>query len=183
MIRVIDRGGLVAGFLVLGLGLALIAGAGLTAPVPPDKMPEPVATTFKSAFPNGTIDKLDAEAEEGVTVYDFEFHAGDKEKEADIAADGTMMESTLVVTQKDFSPAAMKTIQATAKGAKIGRCEWMKTYYEPKEGKLVKLAKPMVKYAAEMTKADKKAEVIVSETGKVVEAPEWVPIEPAKAGK
>jgi len=176
MTRVIGRGGLVAAF----LGLVLIAGAVSSAPFAPDKLPEPVATTFKTMFPNGTIDKLDAEEEDGVMVYDFEFRAGEREKEADIAADGTMMESTLVITQKEIPPAAMKGIQAAAKGAKLGRCEWIETGYEPKAGKLVHLDKPMIKYAAEMTKNDKKAEVIVSESGKVVEAPEWVPIAPAK---
>ena len=176
MARLNGRGGLVA---VL-LGLALVAGAARSAPFPPDKLPEPVATTFKTMFPNGTIEKLDAEEEDGVMVYDFEFRAGDRQKETDIAADGTMMESTLVITQKEIPPAAMKGIQAAAKGAKLGRCEWMETRYEPKDGKLVLLEKPMIKYAAEMTKNGKKAEVIVSESGKVVEAPEWVAIEPAK---
>ena len=177
MKRVIERGGWVA----VVLGLVLVAGSVRSAPFAPDKLPEPVATTFKTMFPNGTIDKLDAEEEEGVMIYDFEFHAGGREKEADIAGDGTMVESTLVITQKDIPPAAMKTIQAAAKGAKLGRCEWMETYYELKEGKVIKMDKPMIKYAAEMTKNGKKAEVIVATDGKVVEKPEWVPIAPTKA--
>src|SRR5262249_19222065 len=111
---VVVRGGWVA----VVLGLVLVAGSVRSAPFPQDKLPEPVATTFKTMFPNGTIDKLDAEEEDGVMVYDFEFHAGDKEKEADIAADGTMMESTLVITQKDIPAVPMKAILAAAKGAK-----------------------------------------------------------------
>jgi len=175
MTRVIGRGGLVAAF----LGLVLVAGA-FSAPIPPDQLPEPVATTFKTLFPNGTIDKLDAEEENGVMIYDFEFHAGGREKEADIAGDGTMVESTLVIPQKDIPAPAMKAIQAAAKGAKLGRCERMETYYELEAGKVVKMDKPMTKYAAEMTKNGKKAEAIVSADGKMVEAPEWLPIEPAK---
>ena len=174
MTRVNGRGGLVAVF----LGLLVIAGAAASAPFPPDKLPEPVATTFKAMFPNGTIDKLDAEEEDGVTIYDFEFHAGGREKEADIAADGTMIESTLVITSKDIPPAAMKGIQAVAKGAKLGRCEWIETSYELEGGKVIKMAKPMIKYAAEMRKAGKMAEAIVTTDGKMVEAPEWLPIPP-----
>jgi hypothetical protein len=166
MTRVMGRGGLLAAF----LGLVLVAGTATSAPFPPDKLPEPVATTFKTLFPNGTIDKLDAEEEDGVMIYDFEFHAGDRQKEADIAGDGTMVESTLVITQKDIPASAMKGIQAVAKGAKLGRCEWMETYFELKEGKVIPMGKPMVKYAAEMTKGGKQGEV-----------PEWVPITPAKA--
>jgi hypothetical protein len=176
MARVSGRGGLVAGF----LGLLVIAGTAASAPFPPDKLPEPVAATFKAMFPNGTIDQLDAEEENGVMIYDFEFHAGGREKEADIAGDGTMVESTLVITQKDIPPVPMKAIMAAAKGAKLGRCEWMETHCDLKEGNVVKMDKPLVKYAAEMTKGGKKAEAIVSADGKMVEAPEWLPIEPAK---
>jgi hypothetical protein len=177
MARLIRRAGQVAAV----LGMVLILGTAHSAPFPPEKLPEPVATTFKSMFPNGTIDKLDAEEEDGVMIYDFEFHAGDREKEADIAGDGTMVESTLVIPRKEIPATAMKGIQAVAKGATLGRCEWMETFYELKAGKVVKMDKSMIKYAAEMTKNGKKAEVIVSTEGKVVEAPEWVPITPAKS--
>ena len=177
MARVTGRGGLIAGF----LGLVLIVAPAHSAPFPPEKLPEPVATTFKTAFPNGTIDKLDAEEEDGVMIYDFEFHAGDRQKETDIAGDGTMVESTLVIPRNDIPAAAMKGILAVAKGAKIGRCEWMETYYELKDGKVIKMDKPMIKYAAEMTRKGKKGEVIVAADGKVVEAPEWVPISSGKA--
>jgi len=171
--------GMRGGWVAVVLGLVLVAGSVRSAPFSPEKLPEPVAATFKAMFPNGVIDKLDAEEENGVMIFDFEFHAGDRMKEADIAGDGTMVESTLVITQKDFPPAAMKAIQAVAKGAKIGRCEWMETYYELEGGKVVKMDKPLVKYAAEMTKGGKQAEAIVTAAGKMVEAPVWVPIAPA----
>jgi hypothetical protein len=163
------------------LGLLALAGAARTAPVPPDQLPEPVAKTFKTMFPNGTIQKLDAEEENGVVVYDFEFKAGDREKETDIAADGTMLESTLVIVAKDIPAAPMKRIQAAAKGAKIGRLEWIETRYELKEGKVIKLAGPVIKYAAEMTRSGKRAEIIVGANGTVLEEPEWLPITDAKA--
>jgi len=75
----------------------------------------------------------------------------------------------------------MKGILAVAKGATLGRCEWMETFYELKDGKAIKMDQSMIKYAAEMTKKGKKAEVIVSTAGKVVEAPEWVPVTAAAA--
>jgi hypothetical protein len=169
------------GLWVAVLGLILVAGTGRTAPFAPDKLPESVSKTFHAAFPNGVIQKLDAEEENGVMVFDFEFLAGDREKEADITGDGTMIESTLVITPKDIPALAMKTIRATAKGAKLGRCEWIETRYDLKEGKVVPMDKPMIKYAAEMSKAGKKAEVIVTAGGAMVEAPEWMPDTTAKA--
>ena len=177
MTKVIRRGGLVAVF----LGLVLILGTARSAPFPPEKLPEPVAATFKTMFPNGTIDKLDAEEEDGVMIYDFEFRAGDRQKETDIAFDGTMVESTLVIPRNDIPAPAMKGILAVAKGATLGRCEWMETFCDLKDGKVIKMDKSVIKYAAEMTKKGKKAEVIVGTNGKVVEAPEWVPVTAAAA--
>jgi len=165
--------------LIALLGLAFVVGTGGSAPVSPDKMPEPVANTFKTMFPNGTIDKLDAEEEEGVMVYDFEFRAGDREKEADIAADGTMMESTLVIVAKDIPPAAMKTIKKTAGKATLGRLEWLETFYKTEAGKLVKLPKSEIHYAAELHRDGKTAEVFVTPAGKVTEAPDWNAAAPA----
>jgi hypothetical protein len=161
--------------LVVCIGLAFVAGTVGSTPVDPAKMPEPVANTFKTMFPNATIDKLDVEEEEGVMVYDFEFRAGGKEKEADIAGDGTMMESTLVVVAKDIPAAAMKTIKKTAGKATLGRLEWIASYYKPEGGKLVQLPKEQISYAAEMNKGDKWAEVFVDPAGKITEKPVWAP--------
>jgi hypothetical protein len=165
--------------LIALIGLAFAAGAGGSTALAPDKLPDPVANTFKTLFPNGTIQKLDAEEEDGVMVYDFEFKAGDREKETDIAGDGTMMESTLVIVAKDIPPAAMKSIQKVAGDAKLGRLEWLETFYKTKDGKLVKLSKPEIHYAAEMHRGDKTAEVFVTPTGKVTEKPDWNAPKPA----
>ena len=165
--------------LLICIGLVFAAASSRSTPVAPDKMPEPVANTFKTVFPNGTIDKLDAEEEEGVMVYDFEFHAGEREKEADIAFDGTMMESTLVITAKDIPAPAMKTIKKVANGAKLGRMEWLETFYKTEKAKLVKLPKAEIHYACEMWHGNKMGEVFVTPSGKVTEAPEWKVVAPA----
>ncbi len=163
------------------VGLTFIAAAGLSNPVDPDKLPEPVAKTFKETFPTGTIDKLTSAEENGMTVYDFEFRSGGREMETDIVHDGTMIESTLVIAAKDIPAPAMKAIRKAARGAKLGRLEWINTLYEIEEGKVAKLPVPVIKYAAEMARKDQTAEVIVGATGAVMEAPVWVKAEPAKA--
>ena len=167
------RGVGLAPLLAVCIGLAFIAGTGGSTPVAPDKLPEPVAKTFKTMFPNGTIDKLDVEEEDGVMVYDFEFRAGEREKETDIAGDGTMIESTLVVVAADIPEPAMKGIKKAAKDAKLGRLEWLETFYELKDGKVIKLPKSEIHYAAELHRGDQTAEVFVNPAGKVTEAPKW----------
>ena len=168
--------------LLICIGLVFAAASSRSTPVAPVKMPEPVANTFKTLFPNGTIDKLDAEEEEGVMVYDFEFHAGEREKEADIAADGTMMESTLVIVAKDIPAPAMKTIKKVANGAKLGRMEWLETFYKTEKAKLVKLPKSEIHYACEMWRGNKMGEVFVTPAGKDTEAPEWKVVAAAATG-
>jgi len=141
-----------------------------------EELPETVAKTFRTAFPNAEIQKLTGEEENGIVVYDFEFKDGDVERETDIAAEGTMLEVTLVVAAKAVPAAAMKTIKASSKGATIKRLEEIEMTYTTLDGKVVKLPAVTTKYAAEMVKRDATAEVVVKPDGTVIEKPEWVKI-------
>jgi hypothetical protein len=138
------------------------------------KLPPAVLKTFAAKFPKGQIEKKAAEKEEGVMVYDLEFRDGRDEKETDITEDGTMLEWTLVIQPKDVPAAAMKPIREAAQGATMGRTERIEVSYEPKEGKVVKLAKPETHYAVELKKGELTAEIIVNLDGKVLEPPKWV---------
>lgn len=137
------------------------------------KLPDAVAETFKKVFPKGEITKLDVEQENGVTVYDIEFRDGGIEKETDIAVDGTMLEVTIVVDAEAMPKTAMQTIQKTAKGAKIGQLERIEVSYETKDGKAIRLPKPITRYAAELAKGNQTAEVVVAPDGAVVEPAKW----------
>ena len=119
------------------------------------KLPDVVKKTFDAKFPKATIEKLDVAVEEGVEVYDIEFRDGKAEKETDITADGTMLEHTLVIRPKDVPGAAMKPIRKAAESATMGRTEKIELSYELKDGKAVKLPKPVMRYAVEMNKDDK----------------------------
>jgi hypothetical protein len=145
------------------------------------KLPPAVRKTFDEKFPKAKIEKLDVEKENGVEVYDFEFADGKAEKECDIAADGTLIEYTLVITTKDVPDEAMKPIEAAAKGATTGRTEKIEVSYDLKDGKIIKLPKRLIEYAVEMKKDDEHAEIIVDEHGKIIEQPKWEGRKPKKA--
>jgi hypothetical protein len=132
---------------------------------PKVELPAAAAKAFKDAFPKGEIHKLDVDEENGVTVYDIEFKNGTAEQETDIAADGTILEVTLVIDAKAVPVAAMKAIEKAAAGAKITRIESIDIRYQTKDGKAIKLVKPMRHFAAEFTKGDKKTEVVVTPDG------------------
>ena len=167
------------GWLVLSLvglaGLASRAPTGHAESLAPDsKLPDSVAVTFRTAFPNAEIQKLDVEVEDGVKVYDFEFRDGAVERETDITESGVMLEVTLVIDPKDVPAAAMKTIRKAARGATIGRTERIEVSWEIQDGRIIRLQKPLTRYACEMAKDNLRAEVIVTPGGKVVERAQWV---------
>ena len=124
-----------------------------------------VSKAFKAAFPKGEITKVDMDEENGVWVCDIEFRNGEVEQETDIAADGTILEVTLVVDAKAVPDAAMKAIQKAAEGGKITRIEKIDISYETKDGKVSRLAKPVTHFAAEYAKGDATAEVVVMPDG------------------
>jgi len=137
------------------------------------KLPDAVMKTFKAKFPKAEIQKTEVEEENGVTVYDIEFKEGDVEKETDITADGIMLEFTIVIEAKAVPAAAMKTIEKHAEGAKMKRIERVEISYETKDGKVIKLEKPVTHYAVEMTRGKQTAEVVVTPQGAIVEEPKW----------
>jgi hypothetical protein len=139
------------------------------------KLPAPVRKTFEAKFPKAEIQKVDAEEEGGVTVYDIEFKDGSTEKETDITADGTMLEFTVVIDAKSVPEAAMTPIKKAAEGARAAmkRIERIEITHETKDGKVVKLPKTVTHYAVEMTKGTQSAEIVVDSGGKVIEEAKW----------
>jgi len=140
---------------------------------PSNKLPKEVAKTFKKAFPQGKIGKVDAERENGVTIYDIEFKEGKTEKETDIAADGTMLEFSTAVDVKAVPEAAMQAVRQAAEGAKIDRVEQIEITHQTKDGKVVKLPQPVTQYEVGIRKRKQKAEIVVATDGTVVDPPKW----------
>ena len=136
-------------------------------------LPDPVLKTFNAKFPKAQIQKSESEVEDGVTVYDIEFEDGDVEKATDITADGIMLEFTIVIEAKAVPAAAMQAVEKAADGAKLKRIEQIEISCETKDGKVIKLPRPITRYAVEMTRGKNTAEIVVNPDGTVVESPQW----------
>lgn len=67
----------------------------------------------------------------------------------------------------------MQSIREAAQGAKIGRIEQVEISYETKNGKVIKLPKPLRRYEVELSKGGQTAEVVVDADGTVVEPAKW----------
>lgn len=133
------------------------------------RLPDAVRKTFTSRFPGGEIEKVESEEEGGVTVFDIEFKDGGVEKETDIAADGTMLEHTVVIDAKAVPSAAMKAIREAAAGATMGRIEEISMSHETRGGKVVKLPATVTHYEVELRRGGRKAEIVVDPKGGVIE--------------
>jgi uncharacterized membrane protein YkoI len=153
--------------------LALVPAAARAQKAPGTKLPDAVRKTFEAKFPNAQIQKVDVEEEDGVTVYDVEFKDAQGEKETDITADGTMLEITYVIEPKDLPEAAARPILKAAEGATRGRTERIEISHQTRDGKAVKLPRPVTHYAMEMTRGGQSAEIVVDSQGKVLEEPRW----------
>lgn len=141
---------------------------------PASKLPKEVAKTFKKAFPQGKIANIDAEQENGVTVYDIEFNEGKTEKETDIAGDGTMLEFSTAVDVKAVPEAALQAVRQAAEGAKIAGVEQVEMSHQVKDGKVVKLPQSVTQYEVKLRKRDQTAEIVVAADGTVVEPAKWI---------
>jgi len=137
------------------------------------KLPKEVAKTFKKAFPQGKIAKVDAEQENGVAVYDIEFNEGKTEKETDIAGDGTLLEFSTAIDVQAVPEAALQAVRQAAEGAKIAGVEQVEMSHQTKDGKVVKLPQPATLYEVKLRKRDQAAEIVVATDGTVVEPAKW----------
>jgi hypothetical protein len=150
------------------------------------KLPEMVQKTLDAKFPNAAIEKAESANEGGVTVWDIKFREGKNRKGANIAEDGTMLGYAVVIGTKTIPKPARRLIDnAIEDGAKTGRMERIEITYEAKDGKVVKLDKPVTHYSIEMTKDKEDGKIILDANGKVVSAPKWHTVKPkaAKAAK
>ena len=84
-----------------------------------------------------------------------------------------MLEFTVVIEANDVPAAVMKPIREAAAGATMKRIERIEISYETKDGKTIKLPRPVTHYAVEMTRGDQSAEIVVARDGKVLEPARW----------
>lgn len=137
------------------------------------ELPEAVVKALAAAFPNATIDEVEAGEENGLKIFEVELKAGGAEIEVDVAPDGTILEIETEIALKDVPAAAAAVIAKAAEGAKIDEVCKEEALAEVKDGKIVKLAAPKITYEAELKKGDLKGEIEVAADGTIVEELKW----------
>src|SRR5215510_5668023 len=102
-------------FVVLAIALALLAGSTVRAEDKKDdkkdEIPKKVMDTLKAKFPKAEIDKWTKEKEGDAEVYDIEFKQEGRKFEADIKADGTIVNWEKEVMAKDLPEAVTRAVE------------------------------------------------------------------------
>lgn len=83
------------------IGIAVVQAA--------DRIPAAVMTTLTNRFPAAKIDKWTKEKEDGKDVYDIEFRQGERRFEADIFADGTILNWERQIPESDLPAAVVQS--------------------------------------------------------------------------
>jgi hypothetical protein len=131
-------------------------------------LPAAVKQAVLANKPGAEIDKLEVEKENGITLYDIEFKAG--QGEIEVAEDGTVIDVTIIIDMKDAPEAVATTIRTAAKGRTIKQVEKSEVrseiVKEGDKGRISKLASPKYVYEAELDKG----EIEVAADGTLIKA-------------
>lgn len=162
--------------LVVTAGL-LLAGAGCASQSKSDQTaqaPDAVKEAVMAAHPGASITKVKAEKEE-IDEYEVEFTDHGRKMSADVAPNGTIIETEERVEESEVPAAAREAIQRAAEGGRIKGYEkaTITGKADKEKNTATKLDEPIVHYEADATKDGKSAEIAVTADGKLAEAPEW----------
>ena len=133
------------------------------------ELPEAAAAAVAEAFPGAKIEKVKAEDEDGVQVFEVELKQGEQEIEIEVDASGTIIEIATEIQMTDVPEAAAKAIMAAAEGGKVEEVKKVGAGAEIKDKKIVKFDAVKVTYEAEIEKGDMEGEIEVAADGTVVE--------------
>ena len=168
------------------LGVAVLAAFALTAMVGWAKddekgeggkakveLPPAAAEAVAKAFPNMKIEKVKAEEENGVMLFEVELEAGETEVEVEVSADGVIVSVETEIALKDVPEAAAAVIQKAAEGGKVEEVKKEEIRAEAKDGKITQLGAAKVVYEAEIEKGNQEGKIAVDASGAIVEPLKW----------
>lgn len=143
------------------ISLSVYAEKGHERKCKPVKLPEPVAATVASLYPQAEIEEVEID-EEGVKLYEIEVEKDDQEFELSIAPDGTLVEEEQEVSIEDLPEA----IQQAVAGVEVEEATKEVTYWVVT---LTKLETPKITYELEVEEGDKEIELEFAEDGTILE--------------
>ncbi|MBE3098172.1 MAG: hypothetical protein IMZ44_13730 [Planctomycetes bacterium] len=164
------------------LGVAVLAALAMTAMMGWAKgeggkakveLPPAAAEAVAKAFPTMKIEKVKAEEENGVMLFEVELEEGETEVEVEVGADGLIVSVETEIALKDVPEAAAAAILAAAEGGKVDEVKKEEIMAEAKDGQIAPLNPAKVVYEAEIEKGTQEGEIAVDASGAIVEPLKW----------
>jgi len=143
------------------------------------ELPKAAADAIDAAFPGATIGEVKLEDEDGVKLYEAKLTVKDAEIEVSVSADGVISEVETEITVEALPKVVADALAKAAEGGKIEEVTKEEQRAAVKDGKLVKLDTPTIKYCAEIVSGDTTTVVEIAADGKVLKTEK----KPAKKGE
>ena len=126
------------------------------------------------AHPGARITAVKAEKEE-IEQFEVKFTAGGKKMTADVARDGTILETDEPVEERNLPAGVRRAAQKAAEGGRITGAEKQSvTAVADKEmNSAKKLKEPQVRFVVHLSKGGMSGEVIINADGSVDEPTHW----------
>jgi hypothetical protein len=134
------------------------------------QLPTAAGDAIKKAYPKATIQKVKAEKEGDVTVYEVKLTSGETKLEVTVTGEGTICEVDSQIAVADLPKAVAEAVAQAAPDAKVSKASKEEILADPKTGKL---DTPKATYEVEVTKDGKEGEMKLAADGKVLEELKW----------
>jgi len=131
-------------------------------------LPDAASDAIEAGWPGATIGRAEVEDEHGLKVHEVDLTHGGRDMEVTVADDGTILEVETELALADTPEPVKGAIIKAADGAVVHEIEREETRAVVRDGKLVKLDKPIVTYEAEFRKAGKEVEIELTPDGKII---------------
>ena len=101
------------------VALSACASAAKSKKISTSDVPGPVMASINARFPGAQLTSVERENENGGVIYDFELRQGGRKFEADVKADGTIIEVEKEVPAAEVPDAVTSAVKAKYPGATI----------------------------------------------------------------
>lgn len=143
--------------------------------MPAVELPAEVSAVIEANFPDAEMSSSEMTEEGGITLYDIEFK--DNAGEIELAADGTILDVTTIITMEELPEGAATAIAEAAVGMTPTRLEKSEVYSKINmlgaTPSLDALDPHKIVYEAELMKDDIRGEIAVDAEGNIVEPLKW----------
>ena len=139
----------------------------------PASLPEQVKTAIEKRFPNAVVIDVVKETEETGVIYEINLVQNSRDIEVEAAPDGTLLEIETPAATRDLPQPVIEAVRKAAGDGEIRRVSRIDILAEAVEGGIRPLEEPAVAYEIQVIKGDRRAEIEVTEDGRVLEPIEW----------